>query len=97
MSHTLLQLAALREFLLCSIGRRDPGRAWWTLQRREMGMRVINYHQQKDGDKLELYTIYCTQYMLCFSHLCVWDNLLHCKKSNILNISWSSVESKVYI
>lgn len=35
--------------------------------------------------------------MLCFSHLCVWDNLLHCKKSNILTISWSSVESKVYI
>ena len=35
--------------------------------------------------------------MLCFSHFCVWDNLLHCKKSNILNPSWSSVESKVYV
>ena len=35
--------------------------------------------------------------MLCFIHFCVWDNLLHCKKSNILNPSWSSVESKVYV
>lgn len=33
--------------------------------------------------------------MLRFSHLCVWDNLLHCKKSNV-NPSWSSVESEVY-
>lgn len=34
------QLTALRGFLLCGIGRRDPGRAWWTLRSREMGMRV---------------------------------------------------------